>query len=75
MMTLDQLSVGKRACVIRLSEDSPLRQRLQDLGVVPGAQILAWMKSPLGDPTAFLISGAVIAIRREDASYIEVSTI
>ena len=74
IMTLDQLSIGAQARVLRLCEGSPMRERLQDLGVTPGAQIIAWMRSPLGDPTAFLISGAVIALRREDAAIIEVLT-
>ena len=74
-MTLNQLPMGARAQVVCLREGSPMRERLQDLGVTPGAQITAWMRSPLGDPAAFLISGAVIALRREDAAIIEVLTI
>ena len=71
-MTLNQLPLRKQAQVVCLREGIAMRERLQDLGVIPGARITAWMRSPLGDPTAFLISGAVIALRCEDAAMIEV---
>ena len=74
-MTLDQLPMGKQAQVLRLREGDSMRERLQDLGVTPGARISVWMRSPLGDPTAFLISGAVIALRCEDAAIVEILTI
>ena len=44
-----------------------MRRRLQDIGLIEGTVVECLGKSPLGDPTAFLIRGAVIALRREDA--------
>jgi len=41
-----------------------------DLGFVPGAIVKALHRSPAGDPTAYYIMGAVIALRDEDASKI-----
>ena len=46
------------------------RQRLLDLGVVPGTRIEAQMISPMGDPVGYFIRGAVIALRREAAEAI-----
>jgi len=37
-----------------------------------GARVECIMKSPLGDPVAYLVKGAVIALRREDAASITV---
>ena len=71
-MTLDQLRVGQGARVIALREDCSMKRRLQDLGLLPGAQVTALMKSPLGDPTAYAVCGAVIAIRRQDAKGVEI---
>lgn len=73
-MTLDQLPIGRGARVVRLMPDCPLRDRLQDLGVTPGREVTALMRSPLCDPTAYLICGAVIALRREDAASVEIRT-
>jgi Fe2+ transport system protein FeoA len=43
-----------------------------DLGILPGAQIQIELRSPLGDPTAYRVRGAVIALRREQASQIQI---
>ncbi len=51
------------------------RRRFLDLGVLPGTVIRAEMKSPGGDPTAYRIRGALIALRRQQAEYIKVKTI
>jgi len=71
-MTLDQLSVGQCARVTALLPDCTMRDRLQDLGLIPGGEVTAWMKSPLGDPIAYLICDAVIALRRGDAACVTV---
>jgi DtxR family Mn-dependent transcriptional regulator len=46
------------------------RRRLLDLGVVPGTEITPEMMSAGGDPRAYRIRGALIALRREQASWI-----
>ena len=42
--------------------------RLEDIGLVPGTKVTCLQKSPLGDPVAFRIRGAVIALRSDDAA-------
>jgi DtxR family transcriptional regulator, Mn-dependent transcriptional regulator len=49
------------------------RRRFMDLGILPGTTITAEMRSPSGDPTAYRIRGALVAIRREQADQILVS--
>ena len=48
------------------------RRRLMDLGIVPGTVIEAEMKSPTGDPTAYRVRNALIALRREQAEHIQI---
>lgn len=43
-----------------------------DIGLVEGTDVSCLQKSPAGDPVAYLIRGAVIAIRSEDSSQIVV---
>ena len=43
-----------------------------DLGVLPGTVIVAEMRSPNGDPTAYRIRDALIALRAEQAEMIRV---
>ncbi|GAB4309112.1 MAG: FeoA family protein [Phototrophicales bacterium] len=73
--TLDQLQIGQKAVVKRLSVDGINRRRLMDLGILPGTQLQAEMRSPLGDPVAYRVRGALIALRREQAQQIEIDLI
>lgn len=68
--SLNNLPVGKRAMVSSLTASGIERRRMVDLGLVNGASIEALHKSPTGDPTAYFIMGAVIALRDEDAKKI-----
>ena len=46
------------------------RHRLLDLGVLPGAKVRVEFSSPLGEPVAYLIRGALIALRDDQAKKI-----
>ncbi len=72
--TLADLGKGERATVVRLSSEcrGAQRRRLLDLGVVPGTEISSELRSATGDPTAYEIRGALIALRRHQAEWIEV---
>jgi ferrous iron transport protein A len=65
---LSNLPIGSKARVIDLNPDSPLKRRLLDLGLTRDTVVEAVQKSPAGDPIAYLVRGAVIALRSEDAS-------
>lgn len=71
-MTLEKLCPGETATVLRLGLEGGMRRRLRDLGLAEGAQVRCLGRSPLGDPAAYLICGAAIALRRADARSIEV---
>lgn len=70
---LNLLPLGEKAKVSQLSATGSLRQRMMDLGIVPGASVTALHRSPSGDPTAYYVMGAVIALRHSDASEILIS--
>ena len=65
--SLDQLNAGEYGRIFRLLSVGHLRRRYQDLGIIPGTLVKCVMKSPFGDPHAYLIRGAKIAIRNHDA--------
>jgi len=71
--TLADLVPGERGTVHRLSSacHGSQRRRLLDLGVVPGTEIEAELRSASGDPMAYRIRGALIALRRHQAAWIE----
>jgi DtxR family Mn-dependent transcriptional regulator len=72
--TLAELAPGASGRVVRLAAalQGPQRRRLLDLGVVPGTLITVSFTSPGGDPAAYLIRGALIALRRTQAELIQV---
>ena len=70
--TLDQLQPDVPARVVRLTCTGADRRRMMDLGILPGTKVEVEMVSPLGDPTAYRIRGAVVALRRNQAQQIEV---
>ena len=70
--TLDRLPAGNQAVVVRLTAPEAQRRRLLELGFVPGGEIEAVQESPWGDPVAYSVCGAVIALRRADAHQITV---
>lgn len=70
---LSVLPIGHTAQVCDLLCDGSERRRMLDLGLVKGTQIEALQKSPCGDPVAYYIRGAVIALRCEDAESVLVS--
>lgn len=72
---LCDIAPGERARVFSVSEKSAISRRLCDLGLIRNTVVECIMKSPLGDPTAYLIRGAVIALRKEDAAFVTVEVI
>jgi ferrous iron transport protein A len=75
LISLDQLALGSFGSVKNLTARGTARRRLLDLGLVTDTRVEALRKSPSGDPTAYQIRGAVIALRSEEASQILVEAI
>lgn len=67
---LSQLKDGESATVKSLEATGSIRRRMLDLGLIEGTEVECIRKSPLGDPVAYMIRGAVIALRKEDSSQI-----
>lgn len=70
--TLDALAVGHEAVVAEIRADEETRSRFLSLGFVPGGRVCAVQESPWGDPVAYRVCGAVIALRRADARAIAI---
>ena len=69
---LDHLSVGQSAYVTDIRNEPSMRRRLADLGLILGTRVTCLCRSPAGDPCAYLIRGAVVALRGRDAARIQV---
>ncbi|HKJ03115.1 MAG TPA: iron dependent repressor, metal binding and dimerization domain protein, partial [Longimicrobiales bacterium] len=75
--TLLDAPMGEAVRVLGLSSScqGTQRRRLLDLGVVRGTEIVPELVSAAGDPVAYRIRGALIALRREQASWIGIERI
>ena len=51
------------------------RRRLLDLGLTPGTIVEAEFRSPGGDPMAFMIRGAIIALRHEQSELVHIDRV
>lgn len=72
---LNQIPIGSFAKVKGLNSKGPIRRRMLDLGLIHDTIVKPVEKSPAGDPIAYEIRGAVIALRSEEASKIFVELI
>lgn len=75
LIPLHQLSPGSYGEVRQLTADGHTRRRMMDLGLICGTRVAALQKSPSGDPVAYEIRGAVIALRSREASAIMVKAV
>ncbi len=73
---LNTLNPGEKGRVVALSPRlrGADRRRMMDLGILPGTMIDVEMTSPSGDPTAYKVRGALIALRKEQAKLIQVES-
>ena len=69
-LTLRFLRPGERGRVSALRVTGPMRRRLRELGLVEGAELCCLGRSPLGDPAAYCLHGAVLALRDRDSGRI-----
>lgn len=68
--SLAALREGEDARVTELQAQNGMRRRLLDLGLTPGTRVECELISPSGDPAAYRIRGALIALRRRDAALV-----
>ncbi|MGB5873050.1 MAG: metal-dependent transcriptional regulator [Bacteroidota bacterium] len=70
--TLASVKAGEAAVVVGISKAcrGQQRRRLMDLGIIPGTKIAAEMQSVGGDPTAYRVRGALVALRKLQAKHI-----
>jgi ferrous iron transport protein A len=67
------MRVGEYATVSEILPLCPIRRRLYDVGLIDGTHIQCLFQSAGRDMKAFLIRGAVIALRRTDCAHVLVS--
>jgi ferrous iron transport protein A len=72
---LSQLTPGQKSVVKEITNEGQSKKRVLDLGLIEGARVEAVLTGPFGDPSAYDIHGALIALRKEESSRIIVEVL
>lgn len=64
--SLNEMEPGQKTRIKEVRSHGSIRRRLLDIGLIENTEVECLGRSPGGDPSAFLIRGAVIALSRED---------
>ena len=75
METLKDVRVGKRARVIKVHGEGPIRRRIMDMGITKGVEIYVRKMAPLGDPMELNLRGYELSLRKADAEMVEIQHI
>lgn len=69
-MKLTDAELGEKFTVCEVDNTRNMKKRFSDLGLIKGATVTPLYRSPFGEPTAYEILGAVMALRKEDSDSI-----
>ncbi len=72
-MTLKELKPGETGKVSSLGQKGPIRRRIMDMGVTPGAIVKVIKVAPLGDPIEVTVRGYDLSLRKDEAAQIEIA--
>jgi ferrous iron transport protein A len=70
IMQLNELEPKQVGKILKVRGFGPLRQRMMDMGMVPGAEIKVVRVAPLGDPIEYQIKGYRLSLRHHEARHI-----
>ncbi len=68
-MLLSEIDLGVKMSITGI-EPCAFKEKLMEMGCIPGASITLTMIAPMGDPLAFNLEGYCLSMRRSEAKYI-----
>ncbi|MGB0849736.1 MAG: FeoA family protein [Bacteroidia bacterium] len=71
-MKLTELEIGQIGRISAI-EDSPFKEKLQEMGCVPGVLVKPILKAPLGDPIAYELEEYTLSMRKKEAQSVVVN--
>lgn len=75
LMRLDELDIKCKGKVSHIENDSKLRRRIMDMGIVKGTQVTVEGKAPMGDPIEVQVRGYMLTLRKSEAKDIIVELV
>lgn len=64
---LSKLAPGEKGRVTALGAIGPMKRRLMDMGLLPGAEVRVEKVAPLGDPIEVRVRSYLLSLRKKEA--------
>jgi len=71
-ISMRNMKKGQKGRIVSVHCDGELRQRINDMGLTPGAEVKIVGRAPLKDPVALKVRGFTISLRNNEADQITV---
>lgn len=68
MRKLSELKTGEKGIIERITGTGRFKQRLMEMGFVPGAEIEVEKFAPLRDPIEYVLKGYHVSLRHNEAA-------
>lgn len=72
--SLASMKEGEEGVLERLDLPDDMAQRLMTMGFLPGSHVRVTRRAPGGDPRVYRVDGSEIALRRETAVHLYLTT-
>jgi len=69
---LSELKTGEKGIIERVTGVGRFRQRLMEMGFVPGAEIVVEKFAPLRNPIEYVLKGYHVSLRHDEAEKVMV---
>jgi len=70
--SLDKMKIGQSGTVVSVGGKGPIKQRMMDMGLVPGSAVKVVRVAPLGDPIELNLKGYNLSVRLNEAKAVQV---
>ncbi len=72
MKFLNEMRPGAICTIKNMHAEDRLGQRLLDLGIYPGLELVVLRNAPLEDPMEVEVNGSFLSLRHSEARFVEV---
>jgi Fe2+ transport system protein FeoA len=70
--TLDKVTIGDQAMVVRVGGEKRVKRRLLEMGQVTRSTNIVKAVAPRGDPIEVLVMGYQLSLRKDEAQNVQV---
>lgn len=71
-ISMRQMKKNQKGRIVSIHCEGELRQRINEMGLTPGAEVKIVGRAPLKDPVAMKVRGFTISLRNNEADHITV---